>query len=109
MTTYTAVLRDRTFRVLFGTRTLSILADTLRIVALSLLVFAATDSAALAALAYGIGFLPQLFGAASLGALADRVRPRRLIVAGYLTEAAAAALLAAAPLPVWAALLVVAG
>ncbi|WP_433053420.1 MFS transporter [Dactylosporangium sp. CS-033363] len=108
MTTYAAVLRDDTFRVLFGTRTLSILADTLRIVALSLLVYAATDSPALAALAYGIGFLPQLIGASVLGALADRIRPRRLIVLGYLAEAAVAAALAAVPLPVWAALLLVA-
>ncbi|WP_426508632.1 MFS transporter [Dactylosporangium sp. McL0621] len=108
MTTYTAVLRDRTFRVLFGTRTLSILADTLRIVALSLLVYAATDSPALAALAYGIGFLPQLLGASVLGALADRIRPRPLIVLGYLAEAAVAALLAAFALPVWAALALVA-
>ncbi|MEU7868163.1 MFS transporter [Dactylosporangium sp. NPDC049140] len=108
MTTYTAVLRDRTFRVLFGTRTLSILADSLRIVALSLLVYAATDSPALAALAYGIGFLPQLLGASVLGALADRIRPRPLIVLGYLAEAAVAALLAAFALPVWAALALVA-
>ncbi|GAA3449509.1 MFS transporter [Dactylosporangium matsuzakiense] len=108
MTTYSAVLRDHTFRVLFGTRTLSVLADTLRIVALSLLVYAATESPALAALAYGIGFLPQLAGASLLGALADRVRPRRLIVLGYLAEAAVAAVLATVALPVWAALTLVA-
>ncbi|GAA4259598.1 MFS transporter [Dactylosporangium darangshiense] len=108
MTTYTSVLRDGQFRVLFGTRTLSILADTLRIVALSLLVYAATDSPALAALAYGIGFLPQLLGAGLFGALADRVRPRRLIALGYLAEAAAALALAMVPLPVWAALALVA-
>ncbi|MFG2043412.1 MFS transporter [Dactylosporangium sp. NPDC048998] len=108
MTTYTAVLRNDTFRVLLGTRTLSILADTLRIVALSLLVYATTGSPALAALAYGIGFLPQLLGAGLFGALADRVRPRRLIVLGYLAEAGAAALLAAAPLPVWGSLALVA-
>ncbi|WP_344610710.1 MFS transporter [Dactylosporangium salmoneum] len=108
MTTYSAVLQNRAFRVLFGTRTLSILADTLRIVALSLLVYAATDSPALAALAYGIGFLPQLLGAGLIGALADRVRPRRLIALGYLAEAAVALLLAAVPMPVWAALALVA-
>ncbi|WP_432981753.1 MFS transporter [Dactylosporangium sp. CA-233914] len=108
MTTYSAVWRDATFRVLLGTRTLSILADTLRIVALSLLVYAATDSPALAALAYGIGFLPQLLGASVLGALSDRVRPRRLIALGYLAEAAVAISLAVAPLPVWASLLLVA-
>jgi predicted MFS family arabinose efflux permease len=108
MTTYTEVWRERRFRVLFGTRTLSIVADTLRIVALSLLVYAATASPALAALAYGIGFLPQLLGAGLFGALADRLRPRRLIALGYLAEAGAAVLLAAVPLPVWACLALVA-
>ncbi|WP_432832608.1 MFS transporter [Dactylosporangium sp. CA-092794] len=108
MTTYSAVWRNGTFRVLFGTRTLGILADSLRIVALSLLVYAATASPALAALAFGIGFLPQLLGAGLLGALADRVRPRPLIALGYLAEAAAAVALGTAPLPVWACLALVA-
>ncbi|MER7006189.1 MFS transporter [Dactylosporangium sp. NPDC000555] len=108
MTTYTAVLRNGTFRVLLGTRTLNIIAGTLRLIALSLLVYATTGSPALAALAYGIGFLPQLLGAGLFGALADRVRPRRLIVLGYLAEAGATVLLAAVPLPVWGCLALVA-
>ena len=108
MTTYAEVWQHRQFRVLFGTRTLGIVADTLRIVALSLLVYAATDSPALAALAYGISFLPQLFGAGLLGALADRIRPRRLIALGYLIEAAAALVLATVPLPIWGCLVLVA-
>ncbi|GGM12175.1 MFS transporter [Dactylosporangium sucinum] len=109
MTTYREVWRVAPFRVLFGARTLAIVADTLRIVALSLLVYAATESPALAALAYGISFLPQLFGSALLGALADRVPPRRLIALGYLAEAVAAVALATVPMPVWACLVLVAG
>ncbi|MET7394495.1 MFS transporter [Dactylosporangium sp. NPDC005572] len=108
MTTYREVWRVAPFRVLFGARTLAIGADTLRIVALSLLVYAATESPALAALAYGISFLPQLFGSGLLGALADRLPPRRLIALGYLAEAGAAVALALVPMPVWACLALVA-
>ncbi|WP_238012515.1 MFS transporter [Dactylosporangium sp. AC04546] len=108
VTTYREVWRVAPFRVLFGARTLAIVADTLRIVALSLLVYAATESPALAALAYGISFLPQLFGSGLLGALADRLPPRRLIALGYLGEAGAAVALALVPMPVWACLVLVA-
>ena len=52
--TYAGVLADTSYRVLFVTRTLAITADTLRIVALSVLVFAVTGSTLLAAVAYGI-------------------------------------------------------
>jgi MFS family permease len=108
MTTYREVLAEPRFRLLFTTRSLAIAADTLRILALSVLVFAVTGSPLLGAIAYGIGFLPQLVGVTLLGALADRVRPRRLIVAGYALECATAAMLALAHLPVWSSLLLVA-
>lgn len=108
MTTYREVLAEPRFRLLFTTRSLAIAADTLRILALSVLVFAVTGSPLLGAIAYGIGFLPQLVGVTLLGALADRVRPRRLIVAGYALECATAAALALAHLPVWSSLLLVA-
>jgi MFS family permease len=108
MTTYRQVLAEPRFRLLFATRSLAIAADTLRILALSVLVFAVTGSPLLGAITYGIGFLPQVVGVAIFGALADRIRPRRLIVAGYALEAATAAALALAHLPVWASLLLVA-
>jgi predicted MFS family arabinose efflux permease len=108
MTTYREVLAEPRFRLLFTTRSLAIAADTLRILALSVLVFAVTGSPLLGAITYGIGFLPQVVGVALFGALADRIRPRRLIVAGYALEAATAAALALAHLPVWASLLLVA-
>jgi MFS family permease len=108
MTTYREVLAEPRFRLLFTTRSLAIAADTLRILALSVLVFAVTGSPLLGAIAYGIGFLPQVVGVTLFGALADRVRPRRLIVAGYAVECATALVLALAHLPVWASLLLVA-
>jgi predicted MFS family arabinose efflux permease len=108
MTTYREVLAEPRFRLLLTTRSLAIAADTLRILALSVLVFAVTGSPLLGAIAYGIGFLPQLVGVTLFGALADRVRPRRLIVAGYVLECATAAVLALAHPPVWTSLLLVA-
>jgi predicted MFS family arabinose efflux permease len=105
---YREVFAEQRFRVLFGTRSLAIMADTLRIVALSVLVFSLTGSPLLGALTFGIGFFPQVLGGALLGALADRVRPRRLIVAGYAMECGVAALLALVRLPVGVSLLLVA-
>lgn len=106
--TYRQVLAEPQFRLLFLTRSLAIGADTLRTVALSMLIFAATGSPLLAALTYGIAFLPQAIGGTLLGALADRARPRPLIAAGYCLEAGTAAALALAGLPAAASLALVA-
>ncbi|WP_034591015.1 MFS transporter [Hamadaea tsunoensis] len=106
--TYREVLADPVYRLLFGTRALAIAADSLRILALSTLIYAATSSALLGALAFGAGFLPQLLGTTLLGAVADRVRPRRVITLGYALEALTAVLLATAGLPAAANLAVVA-
>ncbi|MFC8722455.1 MFS transporter, partial [Kitasatospora sp. NPDC057198] len=107
MTTYREVLGDPRFRLLFTTRTLGIVGDSLRITTLAVLIYAGTGSALLSAVAFGIGFLPQLLGSMLLGSLTDRLRPRLLITAGYLLDAAAAALLALVRLPVAASLLLV--
>nr|BFE36658.1 MFS transporter [Actinomadura rugatobispora] len=106
--TYRRVLAEPRFRVLFATRSLAIAADTLRMVALSVLVYARTGSPMLAAVAFGIGFLPQVVGGALLGALADRLRPRPLVAGVYALEAVVAAVLALADPPVAAALVLVA-
>jgi len=106
--TYREVLAEPRFRLLFLTRSLAIGADTLRTVALSVLIFAATGSPLLAAATYAAAFLPQAIGGTLLGALADRVRPRPLITAGYGLETAAAAALALAGLPAGASLALVA-
>ena len=105
---YLHVLAEPRFRVLFGSTVLSITAQTLRILALSVLVFAATGSALLAALAFGSGFLPQVLGAALLGSLADRVRPRPLIAVGNLLECGTGLVLALGHLPIWGDLVLVA-
>jgi predicted MFS family arabinose efflux permease len=105
---YREVLANPRFRVLIGSRLLAIAADTLRTVALSVLVFTTTNSPLLAALTYGIAFLPQALGGVLLGALADRVRPRELIAVGYALECVAAILLGTLPMPTWSSLVVVA-
>ena len=106
--TYAQVLAQPVFRTVFCTRILGIAADTLRMVALSTLIFAATGSPLLAAVAFGIGFVPQAVGVVGLGALADRLRPRGLVVGGYALEASAALTLVVWHPPVAAMLLIVA-
>jgi predicted MFS family arabinose efflux permease len=106
-TTYRQVLAEPRFRLLFLTRTVGVTADSLRIATFSALVFAGTGSAVLSALAFGAGFLPQLFGSLLLGSLADRLPPRALIAGGYLLEGVAAALLALVRMPIAAGLAVV--
>jgi predicted MFS family arabinose efflux permease len=107
--TFRQVLAVPVFRTVFLTRALAIGADTLRTVALSVLVFTATGSALLGAMTFGVSFLPQVVGGLLIGALPDLIRPRLLIVTGYALEAAAATLLAIGGMPVWASLLLVAG
>jgi predicted MFS family arabinose efflux permease len=106
--TFRQVLAVPIYRTVFLTRALAVGADTLRTVALSVLVFTATGSALLGALTFGISFLPQVVGGLILGALPDLFRPRLLLVTGYALEAVGAVLLAVG-LPVWAGLLLVAG
>jgi MFS family permease len=96
------------FRVVFVSRTLAIAADSLRIMALSILVYSLTRSALLSAVTFGIGFLPQVAGGMLFGSLSDRIRPRKLIAIGYAVECAAAICLALVPLPVAASLAIVA-
>lgn len=106
--TYREVLAEPRFRLIFSTRAVAITADALRITTFSVLVFSATGSALLSALAFGIGFIPQLFGSLLLGSLADRLPPRALITGGYALTCAAALLLALVRMPVAASLGVVA-
>ncbi|GAB3109691.1 MFS transporter [Streptomyces calidiresistens] len=106
--TYREVLAEPRFRLLFATRAVAITADILRITTFSVLVFSTTGSAPLSAAAFGIGFIPQLFGSLLLGSLADRLPPRALITGGYALTCAAALLLALVRMPVAAGLGVVA-
>jgi predicted MFS family arabinose efflux permease len=106
--TYRDVLAEPRFRVLFGARCLWIAGSVLRTVGLSVLVYGRTGSPLLAGLAFGASWLPQVAGGLLLGALADRLRPRPLVVGAYAAGAAATAVPALPGTPVAVSLLLVA-
>jgi MFS family permease len=88
----------REFRALWLARALSLLGDQLARVAIAVLVYQRTDSAALTGLAYALTFLPYLAGPLFAGT-ADR-RPRRsVLVALDLGRAAGVAVMALPGMP----------
>ncbi|MEW9528199.1 MFS transporter [Microbispora sp. NPDC049125] len=105
--TYRAVFAVRGVPVLFGGFALLITGDSIKMLALSVLIYARTGSPGLSAAAYMAGFLPHLAGATFLLSLADRLPPRALMIAGELVRAALCLVLAFAGLPVWAMLALV--
>ncbi|MEV7964638.1 MFS transporter [Sphaerisporangium sp. NPDC088356] len=105
--TFGEVFAVQEFRVLFGSFTLLVAGDTVKMLAFSVLVYGRTGSAGLSALAYMSGFLPYVIGGTFLLSLADRVRPRRLMIVGELVRVAVCVALGFAGLPVWAMLLLV--
>ncbi|HEX6351365.1 MFS transporter [Actinophytocola sp.] len=106
--TYGQVFAVTQFRAVFAGRLLGVMSDTLRSVALAVLVFSETDSPLLAAMAFTIGFLPQAAGGLFLAAMADRFSPRTLITTGYALQCAVGLLLAFGHLPVAVSLVLVA-
>lgn len=95
-------------RAIWVAQLLSVLGDQVARVALTVLVFGRTGSAALTALTYALTFLPDLVAGPLLSGLADRY-PRRAVM--VVTDLARAVLVGAmavpgTPLPVLATLLV---
>lgn len=80
--TFRDVLAVAEFRVLFASFGVFLIGETVKMLALSVLVYERTGSGLIAALAYVTGFLPHAFGGVFLLALADRLPPRAAIV-GY--------------------------
>ncbi|MEV4565698.1 MFS transporter [Nonomuraea sp. NPDC049419] len=107
--TFGEVFAVKEFRVLFGSFALLIAGDSIKMLALSVLVYARTGSAGLSAAAYMAGWLPYIFGGLFLLSLADRLPARALMIAGELLRAVTCLLLAYAGLPVWAMLALVIG
>lgn len=97
---YREVFAVAEFRVLFASFGMSIVGEAAMILALSVLIYATTGSTLLAALGFVAGFLPHALGGTFLLALADRWRPRAILVGHALLRAALAAVLAAGVLPV---------
>ncbi|MFB9626529.1 MFS transporter [Nonomuraea helvata] len=105
--TFGEVFAVREFRVLFGSFALLVGGDSIKMLAMSVLVYAQTGSPGLSAAAYMVGWLPFVLGGLFLLSLADRIPPRALMVAGELVRAVTCLLLAYAGLPVWAMLALV--
>ncbi|GAA2506519.1 MFS transporter [Winogradskya humida] len=105
--TYRDVFAVTQFRTVLGSFALLLISESIKMLALSVLVYTSTGSTLLAALAYVAGFLPQVLGGTLLLAFADRWRPRRLMVGYDLVRMALAAVLALAVLPPVGAMLVV--
>ncbi|MGA4991763.1 MFS transporter [Nonomuraea bangladeshensis] len=105
--TFGEVFAVKEFRVLFGSFVLLIAGDVVKMLALSVLVYARTGSAGLSAAAYMAGWLPFIVGGLFLLSLADRVAPRALMIAGEVVRAVTCLVLAYAELPVWALLALV--
>lgn len=107
-TTYRQVLAVSEFRVLFTITLLRSLATTAEILGLSVLVYSQTGSVLLSAVAYGIGFLPQLVGGALFTSLADRLQPRAVLTLLALVRAVPGAAIGLISMPVAVMLVLVA-
>jgi MFS family permease len=92
--TYRSLLRNREFRGLMVAQVTSELGDQLARVAIATLVLARTDSAFLAVLAFVVSFVPAVFGAGLLGALADRFPRKAVLLVCDLARAGVLAVLA---------------
>ena len=110
-TTYRSVFAAAPFRVLFAALATYVLGFEFEILGLSVLVFTQTRSALLTALAFSMGFAPQIVGGALFSSLADRL-PRRLVIsAGLLVRAGPGLVIGlrpSLPVPVMLALVAVA-
>jgi predicted MFS family arabinose efflux permease len=94
--TFRDVFAVAEFRALWFAELLSIFGDQLARVALSILVFEKTNSAALTGLTYALTYAPTLFGGIFLSPIADRL-PRREVM--FVVDLVRAILIAAAAFP----------
>ena len=104
---YRDVLGVAEFRAIFAADIVSMLGNVVAAVALTVLVYQQTRSPALAASVMALSFLPYLIGGALLGAAADRLPARRVLVACDLASAAliGCMIIPGVPLPALLALL----
>jgi len=83
-TTYASVFAVGQFRLLFAGQLAYIVGFGFELLGLSVLVYARSRSPFLAALAFGMGFAPQVVGGLLFTSLADRLPPRTVMCAGLL-------------------------
>lgn len=87
------------FRAIFGADVLSLVGDWLAKVALTVLVFQRTGSTLLAAITFGISYLPWVLGGPVLTAFADRFSRRQVMIACDVFRAALVGLMALPGIP----------
>lgn len=97
-----AVFRNGEFRAVWAAEVLSVAGDQLARVALAVLVYGRTGSAAWAAATYALTFLPALLGGVLLSGLADRFRRREVMIVCDLSRAVLVGVMALPQLPLWA-------
>lgn len=96
------MFRIAEFRALWSAELASVAGDQLARVALAVLVFDRTGSAAWAAGVYALTFLPALVGGVALGWVADRYRRREVMIGADVLRAVGVAAMAAPGQPLWA-------
>lgn len=97
--TFGSVFRVGEFRALWLAQVLSVAGDQLARVALTILVYSRTNSAALSALTYALTFLPDLAGGPLLSGLADRYPRRDLMMVADFARVALVGLMALPGMP----------
>lgn len=104
-----AAWRVREFRALWAAEAVSQIGDQLARVALTVLVFSRTNSAALAALTLALSYTPSFLGSALLAGLADRFPRREVMVVCDLTSMVLVLLMAVPGMPLWIVCVAMAG
>jgi MFS family permease len=94
------VLGAGEFRVIFAANVVSMLGSIVAAVALTVLVYQQTRSAALAASVLALSFWPYLLGGILLGAAADHLPARRVLVGCDLASAVLVACMMVPGMPV---------
>lgn len=97
---YSAVFAVREFRAVFVAHLLSMLGEVVCGIALSVLVYRATGSPLLSALAFAFALLPYVIGGTLLSAVADRYPARRVLVVCDLASAVCVAAMVVPGMPV---------
>ncbi|MCR6487699.1 MFS transporter [Amycolatopsis sp. OK19-0408] len=96
-----AVLAVAEFRAMWAAELLSVCGDQLARVALAVLVYQRTSSAALTGLTYALTYVPSLLGGVLLAGAGDRWPRRDVMVAADLARAALVAVIAIPGVPLW--------
>jgi predicted MFS family arabinose efflux permease len=99
--TFSSVLAVREFRAMWAAEAFSQAGDQLARVALSILVFQRTDSAALTGLTYALTFVPALVGGILLAGLGDRYPRRDVMIAADLARMVLIGAMALPGTPLW--------